>query len=103
MSASRSFLSGNRRLRFFEDSIQDGYRAIYVLLGQDVWRQHAEHGVVGAIDEKAVGHGVQYDLFARNIEIDADHQSYAAHFLDEAVAFGEFGQAHAEVAAGFDY
>ena len=66
-----------------EDSRKDGHGAVNVLFGEDIGRQHAQDGVVRAIEQDAFLHGVEDDLLARNIQFDAHHQAEAANFLDE--------------------
>src|SRR5580700_785450 len=55
-----------------------------------------------AVDEDAFLHGVEHDLVALNIQLDAEHQSESANLFHERIFLGEFVQAHAEISAHVD-
>src|SRR5579872_224988 len=85
------------KMSLFEYLFELGDGRVDLSGGDDVGGQEAQNGVVGAVHEDTLGHGVEHHLFAGNIELHADHESLPANLFDETELRLQFLEPRAEI------
>ena len=73
-----------------------------MLLLEQKWWKEAEDGVLGAIEEHALGESLFHDGAGGDVELQAYNQSAAADFAGDGVAFGQGFQLLLQIRANAD-
>ena len=66
-----------------EHRSQRKHEFIDLLFGDDEGRQHSQNGFVRAIENVTLRQKLFHDFFARNLQLDGQHQAFPAHFFHD--------------------
>src|SRR5215510_10653193 len=83
LSALRAWGTSARILLCLDHRSQRFDELVNLLLSNDEWRKHPQYRLVRAVDDETFLQHLLHDFFTGNRQLDGQHESLSADFLDD--------------------